>query len=60
MFFVILASLIAIMSKNFLVQLRRWSSSFLLRKLVCLYGVGVAIYFCEVFQYYAFHHCHNI
>ena len=25
-----------------------------------LYGIGKGIYFCEVFQCYAFHQCHNI
>ena len=25
-----------------------------------LYETGIAIYFCEVFQYYAFPECHNI
>ena len=61
-FFVVLVSLAAIMSKNFLVQLRRCSrsSKFLLREHVFKYGIRKAVYFCDVFECYAFHQCHNI
>ena len=58
----ILASLIDIMSKTFLVQLKRHGRSwkFLLTGHAILYGKGVAIDFREGVQCYVFTQCHNI
>ena len=58
----ILASLIAIMLKKFLVQLKRHGRSwkFLLTGHAILYGKGIAIDFREGVQCYVFTQCHNI
>ena len=48
------------MLKNFLVQLRVEGHQNLYSENMSLYGIGIVIYFCEVFQCYAFHQCHNI
>ena len=50
----ILVSLIAVMSRDV-----EGHQNFYL-EYMHLYGIGIVIYFCEVFQCYAFHQCHNI
>ena len=58
----ILASLIAIMLKKFLVQLKRHGRSwkFLLTGHAILYGKEIAIDFREGVQCYVFTQCNNI
>ena len=57
----ILVSLIAIMLFFCTAQdLLKVVKIFIKGTCVCLYGIGLPIYFCEVFQSFAFPPCHNI